>query len=62
MRMLDSVYGDYFKADKYYRELYSKHFKTHYAGKPTKRYLKLMEKIDRSKEFTVEEIERLYMV
>jgi hypothetical protein len=27
------------------RQIYSKHFKSHYAGKPTKRYLKLMRKI-----------------
>jgi hypothetical protein len=32
-------------ADKAYEAIYSKHFKTHYAGKPTKRYVKLNQRI-----------------
>lgn len=46
-RHLDNVYGPYFDLDRCYMEIYSKHFKTHYNGKPTKRYFKLLEKINR---------------
>lgn len=62
LRLIDRVYGSYFKQDNYYDELYSKHFKTHYAGKPTKRYLSLMEKIQDVKEITAGEIESLLMM
>jgi len=31
--------------EKYYEEIYSKHFKKYYNGKPTKRYLALLKKI-----------------
>jgi hypothetical protein len=34
------------KLDDLNEKIYSKHFKRHYAGKPTKRYLRIMEKID----------------
>ncbi len=44
---MDKVYGSYFKLDKLYEELYSKHFKTHYNGKPTRRYLKIMQQINK---------------
>src|SRR5690625_7639150 len=37
-RMVDKVCKIMNGSDKLYEELYSKHFKTHYAGKPTKRY------------------------
>lgn len=29
-----------------YSELYSKHFKTHYAGKPTRRFIEINEKLN----------------
>lgn len=38
---LEIVFG----TEKIYEQIYSKHFKSHYAGKPTKRYLKLMKQI-----------------
>ena len=44
-RLMGKTFGAYFKSDKLYSELYSKYFKTHYAGKPTKRYLRIMEQI-----------------
>jgi hypothetical protein len=31
--------------EKYYEEMYSKHFKKYYNGKPTKRYLSLLSKV-----------------
>ncbi len=46
-RLWDRLYGSYFKLDKLYEELYSKHFKTNYKGKPTKRYLKLIQQINK---------------
>ncbi|WP_298949377.1 hypothetical protein [uncultured Polaribacter sp.] len=45
-RWIEQIYGPYFDSEKLYAELYSKHFKTHYKGKPTKRYLRLMQKIN----------------
>lgn len=44
-RAIEKRFKGYFSLDKYYEELYSKNFKKTYNGKPTKRYLKLMEKI-----------------
>ncbi len=42
----EKAYGGVFEQDKWYKELYSKHFKAEYNGKPTKRFLKLMQKIE----------------
>ena len=58
-RQMDKVYGSYFKLDELYEELYSKHFKTHYNSKPTKRYLSLLNKISQAEKIPIEEIERL---
>jgi hypothetical protein len=44
-RLMDKTLGSYFKTDKLYSELYSKHFKKTYAGKPTKRYLRILAQI-----------------
>ena len=41
-RGIEKIYGAYFDSDKLYEQLYSKHFKKSYGGKPTKRYLKIM--------------------
>ena len=43
-------------------ELYSKHFKTHYNGKPTKRYLKLLKQINKNVRFTDSYVERLFLI
>ena len=61
-RELEKVYGNYFDNDEHYKELYSKHFKKFYNGKPTKRYLKLMEKINDGERFSSSDIERLLMM
>lgn len=45
-RFLDKNFGKAFKVEAYYREIYSKHFKTHYKGKLTKRYKMLLNKIN----------------
>ena len=46
-RSLDKQFGGIFKRERLYEELYSKHFKKFYKGKPTKRYIKIMEELDK---------------
>jgi hypothetical protein len=47
-RQLDKTLGAYFKSDNLYSELYKKNFKKSYAGKPTKKYLRIMEQIQKA--------------
>ena len=47
-RYLDKMIGAYFKTDQLFEQLYKKHFKKQYAGKPTKKYLKLTQQIQRA--------------
>jgi hypothetical protein len=47
-RQLDKTLGAYFKNDDLYSELYKKNFKKTYAGKPTKKYLRIMEQIQKA--------------
>jgi hypothetical protein len=60
-RQLDKILGAYFKSDNLYSELYKKHFKRYYAGKPTKRYLRIMEQIQKAESIPHHEIERLML-
>ncbi|GAA3512389.1 hypothetical protein GCM10022393_27680 [Aquimarina addita] len=57
-RQMDKAYGFYFDSNQHYQELYGKYFKKYYNGKPTKRYLKLMAKINRSESIPYQEIEK----
>ncbi len=57
-RNLDETFGRLFKSDQLYEKLYSKHFKKTYAGKPTKRYLRIMEQIQEIENIPYHEIER----
>jgi hypothetical protein len=57
-RQLDKTLGAYFNIDNYYSELYKKNFKKTYAGKPTKRYLRIMEQIHKGECVSYDEIER----
>jgi hypothetical protein len=57
-RQLDKTLGAYFKSDNLYKELYKKNFKKSYKGKPTKRYLRIMEQIQKAKSIPYHEIER----
>ena len=57
-RQLDKTLGAYFKIDNLYSELYKKNFKKYYAGKPTKRYLRIMEQIQKLESIPYHEIER----
>lgn len=45
-RSLDKYFANGIDLEKCYDELDSKYFKSHYRGKPTKRYLRLMKKIE----------------
>ncbi len=56
---MDRIYDSYFNLDRHYQELNSKHFKTHYKGKPTKKYSKLIQQINRAEGISSYEIERL---
>jgi hypothetical protein len=60
-RQLDKILGAYFKIDNLYSELYKKNFKKTYAGKPTKRYLRIMEQIQKAESIPYHEIERLML-
>jgi hypothetical protein len=57
-RQLDKTLGAYFKNDNLYSELYKKNFKKTYAGKPTKKYLRIMEQIQKAESIPYHEIER----
>ncbi len=59
-RTMEKVYGSYFELDRHYEELYSKHFKKFYNGRPTKRYLKLMRKINEGERFPISEMKNLF--
>lgn len=60
-RQLDKTLGAYFKSDNLYSQLNQKHFKKTYAGKPTKRYLRIMEQIQKAESIPYHEIERLML-
>ena len=60
-RFLDAHFGAYFDLDKLYTELYSKNFKKTYKGKPTKRYLKLMQKIKQAEGIPPIDIQKALM-
>jgi len=57
-RQMDKTLGAYFKSDNLYSELYKKNFKKTYAGKPTKRYLRIMKQIQKAESIPYHEIER----
>ena len=57
-RELDKTFGAYFEIDNLYEELYKKNFKKTYAGKPTKKYLRIMEQIQKAESIPYHEIER----
>ena len=47
--------------DQYYEQIYKKHFKKSYAGKPTKKYLKITRQIQRAENISPRELERLLL-
>ena len=60
-RQIERFYGSYFDSDKIYEELYSKHFTKFYKGGPTKRYVKLMQKLKKIDNVNSEDIEKLLL-
>lgn len=60
-RDLCKIFEACYLSDEVYEEQYKKHFKTHYNGKPTKRYQKLMNKINLADKFPADTIQRLLM-
>jgi hypothetical protein len=57
-RRLDKTLGAYFKSDNLYSELYKKNFKKSYAGKPTKKYLRIVKQIQEAECISYHKIER----
>jgi hypothetical protein len=60
-RYLDKTLGAFLRSDQLFEQLYKKHFKKQYAGKPTKKYLKLTKKIEQAEGILADEIERALM-
>lgn len=56
-RFLDARFGAYFNAESLYSEARKKHLKKTYAGKPTKKYLKLSKEIQKAESIDFREIE-----
>lgn len=61
-RSLFKVFNKFMLPDEVYEERYKKYFKTHYKGKPTKRYLKLENKIRIADNYPVGTLENLMMM
>ena len=57
-RQLDKTLGRYFRSDELFEQLYKKHFKKQYAGKPTKKFLRLTEQIQKVESLQYHEIEK----
>lgn len=58
-RWLCRSYEIIFGVEKAYEQIYSKYFKKHYAGKPTKRYQKLVKKINEGSRINERDIEEM---
>lgn len=60
-RQLNKVIDFVFNSDCLHNQLNEKHFKKTYAGKPTKKYLKIMEQIQKAESIPLHEIERIML-
>lgn len=60
-RHLDKYLDAFFKTSELKSELYQKHLKKTYAGKPTKKYLRLKQKLQLAEIMTYKEVELLLM-
>ena len=58
-RQLDKTLGAYYRLDGLYEQLYKKHFKKTYAGKPTKKYLKILSEIEKGEIHSLENVQEL---
>ncbi len=57
-RQMDKTFGAYFKTDELYSQLNQKYFKRTYAGKPTKKFLRLQEQIQQAEKISYLEFEK----
>jgi len=64
MRGWSKNYGIYFESDSIYEQLYKKNFKKTYAGKPTKKYVKLTRQLEQIERMSNNgfDLERLLMM
>ena len=60
-RALGNSFGVVFRTDDLYEQLYSKNFKKTYAGKPTKKYLRIMEQIKKAESVSYLDLEKALM-
>jgi hypothetical protein len=58
-RFIDKTLEAYFRTDQLFEQLYKKHLKKQYAGKPTKKYLKLTQQIQKAESITFQKIEQV---
>ena len=61
-RYLDKTLWEYFKTDQLYEQLYKKNFKKQYAGKPTKKYLRIVEQIEKIESIPYHQIEQAMLL
>lgn len=61
-RQLDKLYGAVLGIDRLYEQLFEKHRKKQYAGKPTKRYARLLTRINQAEKVPHKDLERLYII
>jgi hypothetical protein len=61
-RNLDKTLGVYFQSEKIYDQLYKKNLKKRYAGKPTKKYLKLTKQLQKLESISIEQIKNAFLV
>lgn len=59
-RNLKNTFGTYLEYDEIYSELYKKHFKKQYAGKPTKKYLRMIKKIRKAESIPSDLLKQLF--
>lgn len=60
-RIMEKYYSSYFDSEKIYSEFYAKNFRKFYKGKPTKRYLKLIQKLKDANRVNPNDIDRLLL-
>lgn len=58
-RGLNKVFEIYFGVDNLYEQIYSKYFKKKYAGKATKRYRRIMKRVNESDKISEREINEM---
>ena len=61
-RYLDRTIGLYFRSDQLFEQLYKKHFKKQYAGKPTKKFLRLTQQIQKAESISYNILERVLSI